>query len=254
MLKYSTQFLGSTNNTMTYLMDIINLLKDKESARKAFLAYHLVRRKYILTHACEHFNLNKMEPAPLLNHSLLDIGCGDTEMPAEMTFRGADVTAVNVLEKDTSSTKENAVKSGAIVNFEDGGIDKLVQNNRKFDIVLCMDLFEYIDHTSHFIEQIEKLLNDNGILIFSTNNRNASSFIWHILFAKYIFKWIPHNTYQFKRFRSPKKLTGKLKDKDFQLLDTCAVYLSPKHQRWKRCLGTAARYLGAATKKNINNS
>lgn len=237
----------------TSIKKIIKLLLEKESAQKAFSSYHLVRRKFILSHACDHFKLNKMEPAPLLNYSLLDIGCGDTEMAAEMTFRGADVTAVNVLSdhNKTLESQKSAQKSGAIVSFEEGGAEKLIEEDKKFDIILCMDLFEYVDHTSKFIDQIDTLLKEDGILLFSTNNRNIASFIWHIIFAQKVFKWVPKNTYRFKRFRPPERLTEKLLNKKFSMVDICGVYLDPDHKRWKRREEVSARYLGAAIRTSV---
>lgn len=231
------------------IKDVLQLLCDRGRAKNAFLNYHLVRRKYILSHACEHFDKNPLEPAPLLNHSLLHIGCGDSKLAEEMTFRGADVTVVDIGQDIIDNALKRAESTGAMVEFILGSPEKLIQEKRVFDIILCMDLFENVEHTSGFIKQIDQLLTEDGILIFSTNNRSISSFIWHIVFAQWVFKWVPKGTYNFKRFRPPHRLVEKLIDKGFVMEDLCGVYLDTTENRWKRKTQVGARYLGAAKRK-----
>lgn len=220
-----------------------------ESAKKAFEDYHLVRRKYVVSHAAEIFKRNKLEPAPLLNLSLLDIGCGTSKLAEELTFRGADVTAIDVSTDCITDASEHAKNNGAIVDFIECTPQELVEQGKKFHVILCMDVFEYIDHTHGFIKELHKLLHDDGIVLFSTNNRNFRSAFVHIICAQWLFKWVPKGTYKFKRFRTPGKLIGKFEDNGFEIIDLCGVYLDPETKRWRRCTNPASRYLGAAVYK-----
>lgn len=223
--------------------------KGPESAHKAFDSYHLVRRKYVVAHAAEIFNRNKLEPAPLLNLNLLDIGCGTSKLAEEMTFRGADVTAIDVSNDCIKNAQEHAKKNGAIVDFIECSPKELVEQGKKFHIILCMDVFEYVDHTHGFIKELHNLLHDDGIVLFSTNNRNLRSAFIHIFCAQWLFKWVPKGTYKFKRFRTPTKLTNKFNANGFEIVDLCGVYLDPEAERWRRCVKPASRYLGAAVYK-----
>lgn len=243
-----------------YLMDIKNkkisfyklfkfIFSDPQSAKEAFNEYHLVRRKYIVSHASKAFNKNKLEPAPLLNLNLLDIGCGTSKLAEEMTFRGADVTAIDPREDCIETAKRQASEGGAIVHFIQGTPKELAEKGEKFHVILCMDVFEYVDHTSGFLKELKNLLHEGGIVVFSTNNRNLRSWLMHIVCAQWLFNWVEKGTYKFKRFHSPKKLKGKLHDNHFEITDLCGVYLDPIEKRWRRCPEPASRYLGTAIYK-----
>ena len=237
-------------NKKIKLFKLINFVfKNPKNAQDAFENYHLVRRKYIVSHASKAFNKNKLEPAPLLNLSLLDIGCGTSKLAEEMTFRGADVTAIDPRGDCIETQKRQAEADGAIVNFIQCTPKELAEKGEKFHIILCMDIFEYVDHTSGFLKELKNLLHDGGIVVFSTNNCNFRSWFIHILCAQLIFKWVPKGTYKFKRFRTPNKLIGKLKDNEFEVIDLCGVYLDRTAGRWRRCIKPASRYLGTAIYK-----
>ena len=225
--------------------------QEKDTARKAFHSYHLVKRKYIVAHAAKIFDRNKLEPAPLLNLDLLDIGCGTSKLAEEMTFRGANVTAIDPSEDCIKTAKKQAEKNGALVSFIPCTSKSLIKKEEKFDIILCMDIFEHINHTSDFMRDLNQLLKPNGIILFSSNNRNLESAFIHIICAKWLFKWVENCAYKFKRFRTPKKLIGKFEDNGFKIIDLCGVYLDPSKKRWRRCAKPASRYLGAAVYKNF---
>tara|TARA_R110000868_G_scaffold262401_1_gene520869 strand:+ start:31382 stop:32131 length:750 start_codon:yes stop_codon:yes gene_type:complete len=221
------------------------------SAKTAFENYHLVRRKYVVSRAADAFNRNKLEPAPLLNLNLLDIGCGTSKLAEELTFRGADVTAIDLSNDCIENAQKQAEQHGAIVNFIQCTPQQLVEQGQKYHIILCMDIFEYVDHTHGFIKELPHLLHEDGIVLFSTNNRNFRSAFVHILCAQWLFKWVPKGTYKFKRFRTPKTLIGKFEDNGFEITDLCGAYLDPKENRWKRCEKPASRYLGSAVYKGV---
>lgn len=217
---------------------------------KAFLDYHLIRRRYIVSRAATHFGKDKHEPAPLLGLSLLDVGCGTSRLAEEMTFRGAEVTALDVDVDALAYAKEQAKTSGAIVNFVEGNPDSLVQKGEKFDVILCMDLFEYVNHTSKLLTSLNELLTEDGIILFSSNNRTFLSLLWHVVIAQLWTKWMPKGTYTFRRFRSPKKLIGKMADKGLFVQEIKGVHFKLSTLEWERTDEADIRYIGFATKTN----
>lgn len=241
--------MNKANKQIGFLNLVKFIFCEKAKAKEAFENYHLVRRKYIVSHASKAFNRNKLEPAPLLNLNLLDIGCGTSKLAEEMTFRGADVTAIDPRQDCIEKQKRQADADGAIVNFIQCTPKELANQGQKFHIILCMDVFEYVDHTSGFLKELKNLLEEGGVVVFSTNNRNFRSWLLHIVCGQWLFKWTEKGSYKFKRFRSPKKLIGKLDDNGFEVIDLCGVYLDPIQNRWRRCINPASRYLGAAKLK-----
>ena len=165
------------------------MLSDTEGVFKcAFNNYHLARRKHIVSRASDHFGHNKHDPAPLLNIDLLDIGCGENFLAEELSFRGANVTAVDLSPEILEKAKHHADKNGAMVNFFEGDPNELVREGKQFEIIICMGVFDRITNIDKYCWYISKLLNPGGILILSTKHKSLKAWIWHILIAQNLFK------------------------------------------------------------------
>lgn len=232
---------------------IVNLYKaltsEKESFSKAFNDYHLVRRRYIVSRTSTHYGKDKHEPAPLLNRTLIDIGCGSSKLAEEMTFRGADVTAIDTNTQVIESAREQAKHDGALVNFIAGNTEDILKSGEKYDIVMCMDLFEYADHTSKLLWTVHQILKDDGIMLFSCNNRTWKSAFWHMLIAQTLGKWVSKGTYRFKRFRSAEPFKAKIEANGFNVEEIKGVTFDLQKMKWQRTAKADIRYLGYATKK-----
>ena len=226
---------------------LLRLISSPSHGKRAFLNYHLVRRKYILKHVCELFDKNSHEPAPLLNKTLLDIGCGSSHLAEEMTFRGADATAIDTNKKAIKKAKIRSEKSGALVTFRNDTTATLAKEKQKYDVILCLDILDHTSRKSDLLKDIHTLLADDGILIISANNRTLKSFLWHKVVASFLFRWIPGG-YTFRHFMTPDKLAKKLEKTGFVTQDQCGVYLDESAMRWRRQEKPGIRFLTAAVK------
>jgi len=217
--------------------------------KEAFFNDHLAIRKYIMTYASTHFEKDKFEPAPLLNRSLLDVGCGINEITADMVFRGADVTAIDIDKNVLEEAATIASKRGANIRFVQGEPSVLVKEDKKYDIILCVDVFEHVPHVSKFIQAIKQLMHEESVLIFYGKNRTFPSFIWHTLIAQWMMRWVPTNAYRFNEFRNQENLEGKLADKGFTVTDVHGLQFPLCQNKWVRREKKSIRYLGTATLK-----
>lgn len=233
----------------TPMVEIFFCPQKRAEAKKAFLDYHLVRRRFIVSRTSTHYDKNKHEPAPLLGRTLLDIGCGNSKLAEEMTFRGADVTAIDIDTSTIESAKERAKKDGALVNFFAGTAEDILKSGEKFDVVMCMDLFEHVDHTSKLLWTIHQILKDDGVMLFSCNNRTVTSALWHIVLAELLMRWFPLGTFKFKRFRNANKFIAKIEANGFKVTDTKGIRFSLRRNMWIRTNQPNIRYLGCAVKK-----
>ncbi len=219
--------------------------EDKDN-RKAFIDYHLIRRKFVLSCASKHFKKDKLEPAPLLDMTLLDIGCGTNRMSQELSLRGAICTGVDIDTSVIEEAEQTAKKYGAPVSFFSTSAESLVQQGNTYDIILCFDVLEHSDNPQKLLWAIKKLLAPNGIIVFSTINKTFSSFIYHKIIAEYILHWVPAGTHKTNKFLTPKKLEELFNKEGLHINNSIGVSYSPYTKEWYKTSNKKLRYMGTA--------
>ena len=76
----------------------------------------------------------------------------------------------------------------------------------KFDVILNMEVVEHVSDVNLFIKNCSKLIKKNGIMFVATINKNLKSYIFAILGAEYILRWLPIGTHDWNKFLTPKDL------------------------------------------------
>ena len=82
-----------------------------------------------------------------------------------------------------------------------------------------MELIEHVENPYLFVKMIEKLMSKNGLVFFSTINRNYMSYLKAIMIGEYILNIIPKGTHSFKKFIKPNELNNMLKKANCDLLN-----------------------------------
>lgn len=220
------------------------LVTQQEEMKVPFMNYHMVRRKYIMRKACQHFNQNKHEPAPLLGLDLLDVGCGNSTFAAELCFRGADVVATDTNPEAIKAAEEEANKRGAILDFLAQDATSLVSEDKKFDMILCLDVFETIENPDKLIWAMHKMLKENGMIVFSTISSSGLAKLYFKRLLEQILKWFPRGTFRTSRFLSPRELKTKLAKHDLKITSLQGVFFDPESKFWHRQNDLSLRYMG----------
>ncbi|MBI1362402.1 MAG: 3-demethylubiquinone-9 3-O-methyltransferase [Proteobacteria bacterium] len=226
-----------------------SLIHRDEATRKAYLEYHLVRRKYILSQTCQHLKVNKHEPAPLLGMNLLDIGCGNNHIAEEIAFRGADCVAVDLNNDAIHLASRSAASKGSPVQFILSSAEELVRENRQYDIILCLDVLEHTADTKRLIWAVSKLLGPNGVMVFSTINRTWPSWLANVLVVERMLKWMPVGTHTWKNFLPPEELAHLLDTHGLKLTHQTGVCFNPTTRNWDKTTDTSIRYMGTVVRK-----
>ena len=217
-----------------------------EPLRLAFVDDHLVRRKFILSRASEFFKQDKFTPAPLLGLQLLDIGCGDTRMAQELAFRGAEVLGIDPDERLIFQARANAEKMGSPAEFMATSAERLVTEGRRFDVILCLDLFQHVHKLDQLLWAASRLLKDDGLLIFSTTNRTWWSWFFEIFMAELWYRWRPRGTSRYQKFIRPTELQ-RLFNRHRLTPDKLTGFLfTPLRREWVKTSHLHGRYMGVA--------
>lgn len=171
--------------------------------------------------------------------SVLDVGCGSGQFSIPIYKKGINVVA---LEYDKNALLELKGKEEAIpILLGDG--KKLPFRNQSFDCMLCIQAVDYIDKEKFFFfAECYSVLKDNGLLIFTSSNKNSYKRVVTRLFTR-----IGYNPYAHLQsikndpppFMDLKNLRQKLNNSGFTVEKISGYYWLP-----------ASRY---NTSKVVNN-
>ena len=166
-----------------------------------------IRIKYI-QETLNKNNLNKIK--------ILDIGCGGGLLAEPMCRLGAEVTAIDASEKNINVAKLHSKKNDLKINYICTSPEKL-QIKNKFDVILNMEIVEHVEDVNFFLKSSSKLLKKNGIMFIATLNKTLKSYIFAIVGAEYILRWLPIGTHEWEKFLKPEELISILKKNDLNI-------------------------------------
>jgi 2-polyprenyl-6-hydroxyphenyl methylase/3-demethylubiquinone-9 3-methyltransferase len=177
--------------------------------------FNPIRISYIKENIIKTFKLNQKK-SPLKNIKILDIGCGGGLLAEPMCRLGAKVTAIDASEKNINVAKLHAKKNNLKINYICTSPEKL-KNDNKFDVILNMEIVEHVEDINFFLRSCSKLLKKNGIMFVATLNKTLKSYIFAIVGAEYILRWLPIGTHEWEKFVKPDDLIKILKINNIKL-------------------------------------
>ena len=166
--------------------------------------FNPIRIKYLKDNIIKDFNL-KNSIKPLKSINILDIGCGGGLLSEPMQRLGANVTGIDASKRNIEIAKIHAKKNKLKINY----LNKTPENfniEKKFDVILNMEIIEHVADIDLFIKASSKLLKKNGIMFVATLNKTLKSYIFAIIGAEYVLKWLPIGTHDWEKFVKPEDL------------------------------------------------
>jgi len=215
-----------------------------------FAGYDRIRQHYIIQQSVEHFSRRQDDPAPLLDKAVLDVGCGLSAVGEFMVLSGADVTALDTDPEIIAAAKQKAKKYGTEVTFIEGKIEDLVHTTQTYDVIVCLDLLEYLPNLNKFLWQVQRLLKPEGMLIFSAINKSPLAWVMHIFLSGWVYGRTPRGSRKFSRFYTPEHITNILTAQNFNHVTTQGLAYNTQEKRWQLSKKISTRYLGHAAAKS----
>ena len=166
--------------------------------------FNPVRISYIKENIIKTFNLSQKK-LPLKNIKILDIGCGGGLLSEPISRLGAKVTAIDASLKNIEVAKIHAKKNNLKINYICSSPEKL-KIKSQFDVILNMEIVEHVDDVSFFLKSCSRLLKKDGIMFVATLNKTLKSYIFAIVGAEYILRWLPIGTHEWEKFLKPEEL------------------------------------------------
>tara|TARA_B100001057_G_C22595299_1_gene850626 strand:- start:174 stop:896 length:723 start_codon:yes stop_codon:yes gene_type:complete len=177
---------------------------DPEGKFKPLHKFNPIRIKYIKENIINNFKL-KNKTKPLSGVNILDIGCGGGLLSEPISRMGANVTGIDASDKNIRIAKLHSKKNDLNINYLCSSPEKL-KVKTKFDVILNMEIVEHVEDIDFFLKSCSKLLKKNGIMFVSTINKTLKSYIFAIVGAEYILRWLPIGTHEWEKFVKPEEL------------------------------------------------
>jgi 2-polyprenyl-6-hydroxyphenyl methylase/3-demethylubiquinone-9 3-methyltransferase len=188
---------------------------DPEGKFKPLHKFNPTRIKYIKENIINNFKL-KNKSKPLSGIKILDIGCGGGLLSEPMSRMGANVTGIDASDKNIKIAKLHSKKNKLKINYLCSSPEKL-KIEKKFDVILNMEIVEHVEDIDFFLKSCSKLLKKNGLMFVATINKTLKSYVFAIVGAEYVLRWLPIGTHEWEKFVKPEDLKEILMKYDLSL-------------------------------------
>tara|TARA_B100000287_G_scaffold330077_1_gene314660 strand:- start:28 stop:756 length:729 start_codon:yes stop_codon:yes gene_type:complete len=203
--------------------------------------FNPIRIKYIKDNVISHFKKNKKKNS-LNGLEFLDIGCGGGLLSEPFARLGANITGIDPSNKNIKIAKIHSKKSNLKINYICSAPENLILN-KKFDVVLNMEVVEHIEDLNYFINKSGKFLKKNGLMFVATLNKTLKSYIFAILGAEYFLRWLPIGTHEWEKFVEPSKLINIAKKNNLKIDQIDGIKYNPILDQWKISKDTSVNYI-----------
>ena len=129
---------------------------------------------------------------------------------------GATVTGIDASDKNIKVAKLHSKKNNLKIDYFCSSPEKFKIKD-KFDVILNMEIVEHVEDVNLFLKSCTELLKKNGIMFVATLNKTLKSYIFAIVGAEYILRWLPIGTHEWEKFVKPDELTSILEKNKLKL-------------------------------------
>lgn len=206
------------------------------------------RLTFIRDRIAGHFGRDPRALRTLDALHVLDIGCGGGLVAEPLARMGARVTAIDPGELNIAAARAHATQSDLEIDYRVSTAETLVADGAVFDAVLCLEVVEHVPDPGAFLALVAQLVRPGGLLIASTINRTAKSWLLAIVGAEYVLRWLPVGTHRWDRFVTPDEMARHLAAARLEKIGFEGVVYDPLADRWSLSPDTDVNYFAAASK------
>lgn len=172
---------------------------------------------------------------PLTGLTILDVGCGGGILAEPLARLGAYVTGLDPGETNVKVAQYHCsldLKLRDNLEYICTTVEDHCKDNKKYDAVVCSEVIEHVDRVPYFVKCCTDLVKDNGSVFFTTINRTTFSYVFAILLAEHIFRFIPKGTHEWKQFIKPKDLQLMLQSHGCKTISVRGMAFVPLLTKW----------------------
>ena len=215
---------------------------DPDGKFKPLHKFNPIRISYIKDSITNIFKI-KNQNKPLERIKILDIGCGGGLLSEPMKRLGADVVGIDASNKNIQVAKIHAKKNKLDIKYICTSPENFETKN-KFDVILNMEIIEHVKDVDFFLKSCSKLLKKNGIMFVATLNKTLKSYVFAIIGAEYILRWLPIGTHDWDKFIKPNHLIDSLKKHNLKVDKIDGMKFNMIKDEWSISSDKSINYIG----------
>ena len=190
------------------------------------------RLDYITRQIAAEFDRDLSASKPFEGLRLLDIGCGGGLLSEPMTRLGATVVGADAAERNIPVAQVHADIQGLEIDYRHTTAEALVEAGEQFDVVLNMEVVEHVADPQAYLQACHDLMKPGGLMVCSTLNRNPKSYIFAIIGAEHVMRWLPKGTHEWSKFITPDELYDLLRNTGLDPVDRKGMVFNPFGWSW----------------------
>ena len=215
---------------------------DPQGKFKPLHKFNPIRISYIKDNIIETLKL-KNKKKPLEKVKILDVGCGGGLLTEPMKRLGANITGIDASKRNIEIAKIHAKKNDLKIDYICASPENLSEND-KFDVILNMEIVEHVDNVDFFLTSCSNLLKKNGIMFVATLNKTLKSYLFAIIGAEYLLRWLPIGTHDWEKFVKPDDLISILAKNNLKVDALDGMKFNILNNEWKISRDKSVNYIG----------
>ncbi len=223
---------------------------DPEGKFKPLHMLNPCRLDYITTQIAAEYGRDLTQAKPLAGLRILDIGCGGGLLSEPMARLGADVVGADAAPRNIPVARLHAEQAGLTIDYRHTTAEDMAAAGEQFDVVLNMEVVEHVAEPLAYLTACQILLKPQGLMICSTLNRNAKSYLFAIIGAEQVMRWLPKGTHDWKKFITPDELYDLIRQAGLDPVDRKGMVFNPLGWSWSlSARDLSVNYVTASVKR-----
>ena len=209
--------------------------------------FNPARIEFIKKKLISHFDLDSNCQKPLKKLKILDVGCGGGLLCEPLSKLGATITGIAPSNDNIEVAKLHSKEMNLNINYIRCSPENL-NLKIEFDVILNMEVIEHVSNVNLFIQNCSKLIKKKGIMFVATLNKNLKSYIFGIVGAEYILRWLPIGTHDWDKFLTPQDLEDIVCNNNFLADETVGMKFNIFSNKWNKSNDTSVNYISTFLK------
>ena len=214
--------------------------------------FNPVRLGYIRECVEKHFAIENNQIRPYQGLRFLDIGCGGGLVSEPIARLGANVTAIDAEVINVNIARTHAEISELDIDYKVSTVEELLsETTQQYDVVVCLEVVEHVNDPHQFLKNSASLVAPNGMIIVATINRTRKAFLFAIIGAEYVLRWLPRGTHQYEKLVTPKEVQVAFEEMGLHVEPPTGVTFNPFLDSWSISSDTQINYMQMAKNKDV---
>ena len=189
------------------------------------------------------------ERTALAGMAVLDVGCGGGILSEGLTYRGAQVTGIDMGAANLDVAQAHAAQHQLDIDYRHISVEDLAaEMPNHFDVVTCMEMLEHVPDPGAIVQACAALTKPGGHVFFSTINRSPKAYVMAIVGAEYVMKLVPKGTHEYLKFIKPSELSAWSRQAGLNVRNVSGMSVNPLSMHFKITKDVDVNYFVHCTK------